>query len=482
MYKFSKKEYVNDILRKYETELNLIEKKISKDDLLFEKSIDKRLLENRLTISNFLKPIYPIEVINANKTDEELIIEFQNNYYFPIKISSMEYNEKTYKIEKIISPKKLSLNSLYENSSYSIIKDRETSLIKLKIKGPTNINKITNISFTIGKNDYNKTVKLIDFNPVKFDKSFLGNLEKFSDYFSINHDLKQIRIKKKNIEIFETLIFPKNYQILLDDSIKITLNKNSNLIFESDIFYENETPNLTLSSKGENCVIFKNNSINIKSLSLDGFSHCQNLGFHLTGGINFYDSDINLNLLIAKNNKSGDDLVNIVNSNFNINNLILENSLYDALDIDYSNGNILNLSCINCGSKEGGDGVDLSNSKIFIKNVNISNSKDKGLSIGENTNANIEKINVKNSNVCIASKDGSYTKIVEAKLENCKIGLAAFNKKSYYDPSKIDILEITFLNNQKNIMRDRLNKIIIGSWEHKDLNTINDNIVSIIYE
>ncbi|WP_440931082.1 hypothetical protein, partial [Candidatus Pelagibacter sp.] len=457
-------------------------KKISKDDLVFEKTIDKRLLENRHTISNFLKPVYPIEVINANKTDGELVVELQNNYYFPIKISSMEYSEKTYKINEIISPKKLSLNSLFESSSYNIPKKRETSFIKLKINEPTTNNQITNINFTIGKNDYNKTVKLIDFNPVKFDKSFLGNLEKFSSDFTINHDLKQIRFNKNNIQIFQTLIFPKNYQIILDDNIEITLNNNSNLIFESDIFYENQIPNLILSSKGKNCVIFKNNRINIKSLSLDGFSHCQNLGFHLTGGINFYESDINLNLLIAKNNKSGDDLINIINSNFNINNLILENSLYDALDIDYSHGNILNLSCINCGSKEGGDGVDLSNSEIFIKNVNISNSKDKGLSIGENTNANIEKINVKNSNVCIASKDGSYTKIVEASLENCKIGLAAFNKKSYYDPSKIDILEIKFLNNQTNIMRDRLNKIIIGSWEHKDLNTINDNILSIIYE
>ena len=80
------------------------------------------------------------------------------------------------------------------------------------------------------------------------------------------------------------------------------------------------------------------------------------MDFYLTGGINFYESDINLNSLIAKNNKSGDDLVNIINSKFNINNLLLENSLYDGLDIDYSDGNIFNLSCINCGSKEGGDG------------------------------------------------------------------------------------------------------------------------------
>ena len=49
---------MNDILNKYETDLNIVEKKISKDDLLFENTIHKRLLENRETISNFLKPVY----------------------------------------------------------------------------------------------------------------------------------------------------------------------------------------------------------------------------------------------------------------------------------------------------------------------------------------------------------------------------------------------------------------------------------------
>ena len=165
-----------------------------------------------------------------------------------------------------------------------------------------------NINFTIGKNDYSKSVKLIDFNPVKLDKSFSGNLEKFSNHLNINHELKQIRFKQKDIQIFETLIFPKNYQVIIDGEVKITLNKDSNLIFESDLVHENVDPNLILSSKGENCVIFKNNSINIKSLILTSFSNCQNFGFYLTGGINFYESDINLNSLIAKNNKSGDDL------------------------------------------------------------------------------------------------------------------------------------------------------------------------------
>ena len=51
------------------------------------------------------------------------------------------------------------------------------------------------------------------------------------------------------------------------------------------------------------------------------------------------------------------------------------------------------------------------------------------MSIGENTNVNIRNLDIKDSNVCLANKDGSYTKIKNAFFENCNIGLAAFNKK-----------------------------------------------------
>ena len=66
---------------------------------------------------------------------------------------------------------------------------------------------------------------------------------------------------------------------------------------------------------------------------------------------------------------------------------------------------------------KGGDGVDLSHSNLFIENIVVTNSLDKGLSIGENTNVNIRNLNIKDANVCLANKDGSYTKIKNAFLK-----------------------------------------------------------------
>ena len=104
-------------------------------------------------------------------------------------------------------------------------------------------------------------------------------------------------------------------------------------------------------SEGDNCIIFKNNLIRVINMSFNGFSACNVSGLYLTGGVSFYQSNINAKNLIAMNNKSGDDLVNIIKSKFKISNLYLENSLYDGLDIDYSEGMASEVSCLNCGKR-----------------------------------------------------------------------------------------------------------------------------------
>ena len=261
------------------------------------------------------------------------------------------------------------------------------------------------------------------------------------------------------------------------------MENDANLIIESNVLY-NKDKNIKINfiAKGNNCIIFKDNIIELKRVSFTGFSSCQIDGRYLTGGINFYKTKLNIDTISVENNKSGDDLVNIIKSEFQINNFYLQNSLYDALDIDYSKGNIINLNCFNCGKNAGGDGVDLSYSDVFFENMLITNSSDKGLSIGENTNTNIRNLTVKGSNVCVASKDGSYTKIFNAVFEKCKIGLAAFNKKSYYDPSRIQIAKYEFRENTQNILRDEKNKIVLGNLEHNDPTTIDQNILNKIYE
>ena len=138
--------------------------------------------------------------------------------------------------------------------------------------------------------------------------------------------------------------------------------------------------------------------------------------------------------------------------------------------------------CFNCGKNKGGDGLDLSNSEVYIDELNIENSSDKGLSVGENTNLNVKNLTISGAKVCLANKDGSYSKIYNADISNCEIGIAAFTKKNYYDFSKLEIGAANFNNNEIDYVRDDNNKIIINGWEIKDEKFIDNNIFKKIYE
>ena len=70
--------------------------------------------------------------------------------------------------------------------------------------------------------------------------------------------------------------------------------------------------------------------------------------------------------------------------------LKLKNAYGDALDVDVSNNIFLKNVFIKDSNN---DGVDFMESDASIENLKVINSKDKGISIGENSDISIKKYN-----------------------------------------------------------------------------------------
>ena len=79
------------------------------------------------------------------------------------------------------------------------------------------------------------------------------------------------------------------------------------------------------------------------------------------------------------NNRIGDDYINIIRSNFHIENSHFEETNSDSIDIDFSKGSIINSKFLM--SKN--DAIDFSGSNVNIENIYIFGSGDKGISVGE---------------------------------------------------------------------------------------------------
>ena len=71
-------------------------------------------------------------------------------------------------------------------------------------------------------------------------------------------------------------------------------------------------------------------------------------------------------------------------------------------------------------------------STALVESSSIIGSKDKGISIGENSNILIYKIFLKNNNLGIAVKDKSIAEIVETRFKNNNIQISAYAKNWQY--------------------------------------------------
>ena len=157
----------------------------------------------------------------------------------------------------------------------------------------------------------------------------------------------------------------------------------------------------------------------------------------LTGGINFYKADVDIENVLIENVKA-EDAINIVQSDYKIDSLTIKNTSSDALDSDFSNGTIENSSFTDIA----GDALDFSGSTSDISNVSILRAGDKGISVGEESFVNIENTFIENTSIGVTSKDASEVVMLNTIVKDfTSYGIMSFTKKDFYSkPSSVKMI------------------------------------------
>lgn len=321
------------------------------------------------------------------------------------------------------------------------------------------------------KNNINRLKKLniypVDFssfiiihNPLTGFYSILPNLERFNtNKTDVLNDLEQIlkfdvsvTIEEKeelyfnNLVRIDSTINLKNKIVVFDKQSKVLFSNNAKLLFEScKVFFKgDEKEKIKIEGSNENSIIFNKCSVDISNSEFFNFSNFKNDKIILPAAITFYNSTVNINNSIFRNNLIGDDYINFYNSEFFVRNSLIENSFADAIDSDFSDGEIYKLSLSNIGN----DGLDFSGSNVKINDSYFSKVQDKALSAGESSKIIINKSSISNSEMGIVVKDGSNVDAFDNFLENNKIDYAVFFKKDFYEPPslKVDSLNRNSIN------------------------------------
>ena len=129
-------------------------------------------------------------------------------------------------------------------------------------------------------------------------------------------------------------------------------------------------------------------------------------GWSLTGGVTFYESDVDVVATTFKGH-NGEDALNIVRSDFVIDGTTFDTTLSDAFDSDFSTGKVTKSTFINIGTAGGGDAIDTSGSVVEITDVTFRQVSDKAISAGEASTVTASDIVIDDTGTGLASKDRS---------------------------------------------------------------------------
>ena len=250
-------------------------------------------------------------------------------------------------------------------------------------------------------------------------------------------EAEQLSIDKGVYKINEPLILPRGINLDISAGTTITFSPNAfiHLQGELNINGTEQEPVILKGNKGEVwkgiAVIGSKNRSKILYTNIQDITFTELGRWKLTGGVTFYESDVDIiNSKIS--HSTSEDAINIIRSDFTVKHTEIINAASDAIDSDFSKGFITDSTF----SSIKGDGIDTSGSKISIKRAKISNVGDKAISVGEESVVFINDLIVDSTKIAIASKDASEVKLNKASISNIsKAAFMSYIKKKEYGTS-----------------------------------------------
>ena len=415
------------------------------EDNASDKKIDFNLaaLPTKQQASKFKKHLHIRHYTNGN-------LELYNLLPDTITVKDIIFNGKSFINDKINIP--------------SYLSNPEPTVINTPYLG------IQDNMFTVNTvyQGFNNTIK----NSITLISDVIKNpllLDTTHEFHFINKlDDKTYEIKQGNWTVNKPIIVDGNLYILPGTNIQFS--KNAYIIVKGSLtaIGSEENP-IILDAVSDSWkgifVLNANNKSYLKNVNISNISALEDGLLKLTGGITFYKSDIDFENVIV-NYVKAEDAINIVESSFYLNKVIIDNTVSDGLDSDFSTGDVLYSDFSNIG----GDALDFSGSSASIRKIKVNNIKDKAISAGEKSTLNIENSSFNNTGVGIASKDGSSVVVSNTKISDYKLYAAmSYIKKDFYGSPSI-ILNDCLVSNGNAYIRQKGTNMVVDSIKIKESN------------
>jgi hypothetical protein len=272
--------------------------------------------------------------------------------------------------------------------------------------------------------------------------------------------------------VHEDFLVPFGVKLIISSGTTLRFSRNSILLSFSPIRFEgslNKPVELTslddhwgglfvIEAKGESLLdhVFIRNTRGIgPHLNLEGL---QRDGWFQSGGVTFYKSPLqcrNSSFISSK----AEDMLNIFNAKFMIDNCKFIDSFSDGFDGDFVSGTVINCEF----SDIKGDAIDVSGSTLTISKSEFNRIGDKAISAGEGSDVSIRSVDIRGVAIGVASKDASSVEVIDSFISNANVfGLTAFNKKPGYGKAELTAISLAMENVVKPVFVEGQSQVLLN--------------------
>lgn len=285
-------------------------------------------------------------------------------------------------------------------------------------------------------------------------------------FISYLKESNEFYVKSGEWVVKKDIILPEGSGLVINEDTTLKFDPGTVISVKGHLFLKGSEENpIELSAKAKDwsglIVVNSKRCSRLENVIIKDVNAVNRGGWILTGGITFYQSPVIFDSVEVRSSYS-EDAVNIVRSKFKIINTIFTDCMFDALDSDFSIGTIDNSIFKNIK----GDAIDVSSTKLDIKNVNITLVGDKAISVGEKSKVSINKVAIEDVDIGVASKDYSEATIDGLKIKSANIGLTAYQKKPEYGPATITANNVIFEDVKKDIFLQQMSHIDIDGVDY----------------
>lgn len=263
------------------------------------------------------------------------------------------------------------------------------------------------------------------------------------DFIRVDEAQKRITILPGIWEVRRDLIIPKGFTVSVSGGTTLNLLEGAGIVSYASLQFlgTEDMPILITSSdaSGQGMALLNAQAESrFEYVVFDNLAPLHKGAYELLGAVTVHESPVRVFQSSFRNARAEDSL-NIVRSDFSIENSSFVNGRSDGLDVDFGKGSII-------GSvfyEFGGDGIDVSGTTVQVRRVRISGVKDKGVSVGEGSQAQLTDVTVEHCVVAVASKDTSRVDMQQGRLSSCQYGFTVYQKKPEFSGATLTASGIT---------------------------------------